>query len=58
MDNFGEFWAWVLVFPLGGTIYIYNYLIIYIYTCVNTHTEGSKQNVDFDSSLYLRHSAF
>jgi len=48
MDNFGEFW--VLVFPLGDTIYIYTY--------VNTHTEGSKQNVDFDSSLYLGHSAF
>ena len=50
MVNFGEFW--VLVFPLGGTMYIY------IYTYVNTHTQGSKQNVDFDSSLYLGHSAF
>jgi hypothetical protein len=48
MDNFGEFW--VLVFPLGGTMYIY------IYIC--EYTQGSKQNVDFDSSLYLGHSAF
>jgi hypothetical protein len=55
MDNFGEFWAWVLVFPLGAP-YIYNY--IYIYMCEYTRTEGSKQNVDFDSSLYLGHSAF
>ena len=47
IDKFGEFW--VLVFPLMGTIYIYTY--------VNTHTEGSKQNVHFDSSLYLGHSA-
>ena len=29
-----------------------------IYICEYTHTEGSKQNVDFDSSLYLGHSAF
>ena len=26
--------------------------------CEYTRTEGSKQNVDFDSSLYLGHSAF
>ena len=56
MDNFGKFW--VLVFPVGGTIYIYIYIHTYIHTYVNTHTEGSKQNVDFDSSLYLGHSAF
>ena len=61
----GQFWRVLGIgFPSRGYhIYIYKhtyiYICIYIYTHVmNTHTEGSKQNVDFDSSLYLRHSAF
>ena len=34
MVNFGEFW--VLVFPLGGTMYIY------IYICEYTHRVVSR----------------
>ena len=52
----GQFWRVLGIgFPSRG---YHLYIYIYIHTYVNTHTAGSKQNVDFDSSLYLGHSAF